>query len=159
MVDDVLKGRGIPASSKSLIPKVLNDIAQGDNAAAPMRLKELEQITHLATRLWNSNVTREGISAGLQLQYGTIEHQQSRQADGSGQPDQPHVTRDLGIDTSLPLQDDVTLLAPLSATSSSEFAHTFDFSQDQMLFLADQLDDDNLPSMLEFGVTDLNEWM
>lgn len=159
MVDNVLRGRGIPASSKSLIPRVLNEFAEGGNAAAPLRLKELEQIAHLATRLWDSDATREGQLGELQLQPGSNQPPEVLERCSRGQSNPLPAARDLGIHTSLLLQDDASLLAPLSTTSSSEFAHTFDFSSDQMLFLVDQLDDDNLPSMLEFGATDLNEWM
>lgn len=159
MVDNVLKGQGIPASSKSLIPKVLNDIAQGGNAAAPWRLKELEQIIHLATRFWNSDGRCEGLSAELQTPNAPGQHSEAAGGAVGEQAEQSPTTQDPGMITNLTQQDDLPFLAPMSTTSSSEFAHTFDFSQDQMLFLADQLDDDILPSMLGFGDTGLNEWM
>lgn len=157
MVDDVLRGKGVPASAKALIPRVLNDIAQSGNAVAPWRLKELEQVTHLSKRLWINDTARNHLPTPQAVTQEAHSTGPMRDHDDEAAAQNPSPADDVA--TNLLLQEDVSFLAPLSTTSSSDFAHAFDFSQAQMLFLADQLEDDNLPSMLEFGDSGLNEWI
>lgn len=162
MVDEVLKGHKISASSRALVPKMLHAIARGGNKAATLRRKELEQISHLAVRLWESVESPE-IMVSNPSPAGNLEGSLGPQPPvplGNGRSlsvaDQPEVP---SADLPRPGIDDQLALPPLSATSSMDLAHTFDFSQEQMLFLANHLDDDGLPSMLEFGDQGLNEWI
>jgi hypothetical protein len=162
MVDEVLRGQKIADTTKSLIPKVLNEMAEGGNKTAPSRQRELQQLSYLAHRLWEDIEARERTSPAqdhsVSLNGLDAGEQQDRVA--ANLPDGQPLLPNTGYLNGPSQQDDASLIMPpMSTTSSADFAQTFDFSQEQMLFLVDHLDDDTLPSMLDFGNHGLDEWL
>ncbi|KAK5214443.1 hypothetical protein LTR41_000636 [Exophiala xenobiotica] len=176
MVDDVLRGTKISPSAKSLIPRVLDEISAGGNKAAPLRQQELQQISNLASRLWETIDSIERTNA-VPTQGDQQADQQPRSngrlisglEDPNSQSPGPAHTRmtadpfNSPLPSSegniFPLNESVNNMPPLSTTSSADFAQTFDFPQEQMLFLADHLDVDALPTLLDFGNHGLDEWL
>ncbi|KAK5226801.1 hypothetical protein LTR72_002790 [Exophiala xenobiotica] len=176
MVDDVLRGTKISPSAKSLIPRVLDEISAGGNKAAPLRQQELQQISNLASRLWETIDSFERTNA-VPTQGDQQADQQPRsngrltsglENPNSQSPGPAHTRMTADPFNSplpssegniVPLNESVNNMPPLSTTSSADFAQTFDFPQEQMLFLADHLDVDALPTLLDFGNHGLDEWL
>lgn len=156
MVDEVLRVEKVAASSKSLISRVLQEVGRGGNKAAPSRQRELDQLLLLAGRLWDSVESQKRGPAESEAQPIQNEASTAQQSAGGNYiptrigTSEPHVLA----------EDEATLFMPaMSTTSSAEFAQTFDFSQEHMLFLADNLDTDDLPAVLDFDNHGLDEWV
>ncbi len=174
MVDEVIGGMKLSSSTKSLITRVLGDLTSGGNKAAPMRKRELQEISELADRLWDAagaeTATQQGqyeenqtILVQQHIGNGTLTEVGSDDARGpSRRPESvtnaglAQVNENLG--DFLALGETADLMPPLS-TSSADFARTFDFSQEQMVSLADHLDVNALPTMLDFSGQSLDEWL
>ena len=174
MVDEVLQGISVSPSVKSLTNKVLGEITAGGNKAAPLRQRELEQLSGLAGRLWKaleeraqnpariervadqptlaSQSVRDGVLLGGSENVLPTDHEAGTEAT-THHSVWPNNNRHFAP------WDETGDVAPLSTTTSADFAQTFDFSQEHMLFLADQLDVDALPTMLDFGGHGLDEWL
>lgn len=173
MIDDVLKGIPIHQTTKSLIKKVLEEISNGGNKAAPLRQNELSQLVELGRRIWTPNSVADPQTLSLAIQAPDEDRPNSlRVAQNTvpmdacqGTASQSHLLVESASSTTRNREEMLTSflidtpdIAPLSTTSSADFAHTFDFSQEQMLLLADHLDTDAMSTILDFSNHGLNEW-
>jgi hypothetical protein len=176
MVDEVLRGRRISPLSKSLISRVLDEMTSGGNRAAPLRQRELEEVSKLASRLWKAMESLERTTiVSTEHPEHTVMSQQS-EGGGTLARDVEDPTREsppIESTTNMfnsppyggyenrfqPVNQSADIEQPPSTSSSTDFAQTFDFPQAQMLFLADHLDVDALPTLLDFGQHGLDEWL
>jgi hypothetical protein len=171
ILDDILKIVPVAASVKRRGGKILLEMKQKGSVPAHLRQKEVDRLSRLAKRLWErSSVTPGTGSSHLLL---------STNADSPGRLAQQSSNAGSNLDpsrteSSLPRYEDIPIV-PLDDFSSSaapvntmattfdttpsfasvdgDLAEQFDLSQDQMLFVADQLNAEEslFFSSMDFG--------